>query len=358
MPSQAEVKDRPVQTCHPAATIDADAAPVSLASADVGGVEIRVQRSRAFTASGMALDSSGAPLERPQISVMRIERNGSSSSSSGLEMRPGGQFIARGLTPGDYAIRAEIGGSRFNPEDTREREIAYVPFRIESSDVEGLLVATSRTIKLTGRVLFEDDPANRSASSMRVMGMPDMSNRMVLMGPQPSAPVKPDLTFELSGLFGPTTIALNGAPRGWVVKTIKYRGQDITDTLVDFAGSRDGDALEIALTNRGARVSGRITDDRGAPASDARVMLLSADPARWKTLNPSGVAGAMPKADGSFQLGPVRAGEYLIIAIGLDDGPRMPMDVEYVERVARNAQRITLVENEQHTIDLRVAKLQ
>jgi protocatechuate 3,4-dioxygenase beta subunit len=227
-PAAPDLKDRAIQTCHPAAVIDAEAAVVTVSSGDVAGIEIRLQRSRAFNVSGMALDSNGSPLERANISIVSIDRPGG-ASSTGTEMRPGGQFIARGLTPGDYAIRAEIG-SRFNPEDKREREFGYVPFRIESSDVEGLLVTTSKSATVSGRVIFEDEAADRPSSTMRVSAMPDMSNRVYMsIGPPPNAEVKSDLTFELTGLFGPQVINFI-APRDWVVKAVKFKGQDITDT--------------------------------------------------------------------------------------------------------------------------------
>jgi hypothetical protein len=56
-----DIRERPIETCHPSATSDDQAQPVTVASGDVGGVEIRIQSSRAFTVSGVAVDSSGAP---------------------------------------------------------------------------------------------------------------------------------------------------------------------------------------------------------------------------------------------------------------------------------------------------------
>jgi Carboxypeptidase regulatory-like domain len=348
-----EVRERPIETCHPSASIDADAQAVAVTNGDVGGVEIRVLRSRAHTVTGMAVDSSGAPLERGHVSLVRIEREG--ASGSGIEMQPDGQFIARGLVPGEYAIRAEIG-SMFNPSDTREREIGYVPFRIDTSNVEGLVVATSKTSRVAGRVVFEDAGPNEAAGSIRIQAVPDMRNRMILMGPQPNVQVKSNLTFELSGLFGPSAILVSGMPPGWVVRSVRYRAQDVTDTLVDFGGVRESDVIEIALTNRGARVSGRVTSEGGQPAPDSRVVLLPADPARWRAMS-FAMGGGVVKPDGSYQLGPVRAGEYLMVAISLADTPQMLPDQDYFERIARAAQRITLVENDQPTIDLAVSKL-
>jgi protocatechuate 3,4-dioxygenase beta subunit len=348
----AEVRERHIRTCHPSAVIDADAQEITVADADIGGIEIRVQRSRTFTVSGMALDSSGAPLQRGELSVMRLERSG--SSGTGVDLQPNGEFVARGLIPGDYAIQARVP-SMGNPDDKRERELASVPFRIDSSNVEGLLVVTRKATRVSGRMRFEDASAPTALDSLRVIASPDRSSRGMVMGPQPSAQLKPDLTFELSGLFGPTAIQAVGLPRDWIVKSIRYKAQDITDLPVDFAGARADDSLEIVLTIRAARVAGRVIDDQGNPAADARVVVLPADSARWKA--PSAVRFAAVKPDGAFQSGPVRAGEYLVAAIDGDDAPPMPNEPEFLERIARVAQRITLVEDERLTLDVRVARL-
>ena len=363
MPPTAEVKERAIQTCYPAAVVDADAAAVTITNGDVSGIDIRVQRSRAFTASGVALDSSGSPLAQNQINLVRIDRTGGGNSSSGssIEVQGGGRFVARGLTPGEYAIYGQIGAP-FNPqESTREREMGYVPFRVENADVEGLVVTTAKTAKIAGRVVFEDEPPNTSGSAIRISTMPDMANRMFMMGPPASAQVKPDLTFELSGLFGPLTVQVGNPPRGWIVKSIRFKGEEIVDTLHDFTNARASDSMEIVLTNRGARISGRVTNDKGEPPTEATLLLLSVDPARRRIAgNPLAFGGAAPKPDGSYQIGPVRAGEYFLVAISMEDlprpGPSGP-DPEFYERLIRVAQRVTLAESEQQTLDLRITKI-
>ena len=360
MPSMTDVKERAIQTCHPASVVDSDAVVVTVTNGDIGGVDIRIQRSRAFTVSGVALDSAGAPLTQSQVNLVRIDRTGGGTSSSGVEVQQGGRFIARGVTPGEYAIQAQIGAP-FNQQDSgREREMGYVPFRVENADVEGLVVTTSKTAKISGRIVFEDEPPSMPGAAMRVSTMPDVANRMFVMGPPASAQVKPDLTFELPGLFGPLTVQLGNPPRGWIVKSIKFRGEDIVDTLHDFTNARASEAMEIVLTNRGARMSGRVTNDRGEPAPESLVLLVPVDPARRRAATGMlGFGSPSPKPDGSYQLGPVRPGEYFLVAIQTEDAPRSgPMpDPEYYERLARVAQRVTLTESEQQTLDLRVTKI-
>jgi hypothetical protein len=98
MPS-GSVRDSPIRTCYPAAVIDADAQEVTIVNGDVGGIEIRVQRSRTYTVSGTAVDSSGAPLgrgepERDALGALRLvwnrPRDRSERRIRGARPDPGG----------------------------------------------------------------------------------------------------------------------------------------------------------------------------------------------------------------------------------------------------------------------------
>lgn len=358
--SQTEVRERPIETCHPSASSDDQAQPITVAHADVGGVEIRIQRSRAFTVSGVAVDSSGAPLQGNQVSLVRLERNGSGSSS--IEVTPGGHFIARGLIPGEYAISARTVMPR-GPDDPGEGEFALVAFRIDNADVENLVVVTRPAAKVAGRLVFDGTSAPPAAESMRVMTTADNSSRWMTMGPPPSARVAEDLSFELSGLSQPVALTVTGAPSDWIVKSVRYRAEDVTDRLVDFSGAREGEHVEIALTNRAARVSGRVLDEQGRPTQDALVVLLPADPSVWNVRGPMrGISS--PKPDGSFRTIPLRAGEYVILALAPEDWSadmsRMGLqrDTKWLERLAAIGQRIILGENEEPVLELRVSKLQ
>lgn len=354
MHSGADVDARYVDTCHPAAVANETAQSITLSNGDVGGIEIRVQRSRAFTVSGTAVNSSGDPLQQGQVHLFRYERGGGGGGGS-IEVREGGRFIARGLTPGEYSILANTAPPR-GPDDKQDGELAFVPFRIESSDVEGLVVVTTKTANVRGQVIFEHGLQSAAAASMHVQTVPDFQNGMRMMGRPARARVEADLTFELSGLFEPVSVIVDGAPAGWMVKSIRYKGRDVTDTYVDFTGTREGDSMEIILTNRVARLSGRTLDDSGHPTEDALVVLMHADPTRRDGRT---VRSSQAGPDGAFKIGPVRAGEYLIVAVTNADemiGPRST--AKFVERAAAVADRITLAENEELVVQLRVVRVQ
>jgi hypothetical protein len=353
-----EIRDRLMSTCYPAAIGDANAEPVRVDSTDVVGIDIRVQRGRAYKISGVALDSSGAPIERPQVSLVTMGKMG--WSSNGITSLPGGQFRAQAVTPGEYAILVEIG-SRYNPEDKRERELGYLPISVDSADVEGVVVTTSKLAKVAGRIVFEEGLPETMSEKIKVTtGMTRTTPHGMMTGPPASAEVRDDSTFELTGLFGPQIVAVTGQPRGWVVKSVKYRGEDVTDLPVEFKTSTDPRALEVVLTRRVALVSGRALDDEGKPIEEGFVVLLPADAARRKAGRHL-LKFATLKSDGAYSLGPVRAGEYIIAALGgtqilmlslsFDDG-----STEKVERIAAQGERILLVENDQRTMELRVLR--
>jgi hypothetical protein len=167
------------------------------------------------------------------------------------------------------------------------------------------------------------------------------------------------MSFELDGLFGPHLLTVMGTVRGWIVKSVTYKGNDVTDRAVEFRSSSDPRLLEVTLTNRGAIVTGQVLGEDGKASSDAPVVLLPADVSQWQPF--PGLPAIPTKSDGTFSIGPVRAGEYIVAAvIGLpmtklfDPSGR----AEVAERIAKAGERIILVENERRSIELRTVKLQ
>ena len=209
-----ETRDKLIRTCYPSAIKDADAQPVVVSSAEVGPIEIRLQRNRTFRITGMAIDSSGAPIADPSVNLVSVTPTGGSSSSSSIQTKPGGQFIASGVTPGDYAIQVSTGNWRFpNPEDKQDREMGYMPVRVDIEDIDGLVVTTSKPAKVAGRIVFEGGVPEQGPSKLSVMTMPDEMTGLgrMMFGPQTQAAVRDDMSFELDGLFGPQLLMVMGA---------------------------------------------------------------------------------------------------------------------------------------------------
>jgi hypothetical protein len=145
----------------------------------------------------------------------------------------------------------------------------------------------AKAVVVAGRVTLENGqptiPRDPGSALLRVRARLS-GDRLRSEGGSRDAPVGyGDRVFYLGRMFGTRTLEVLNVPRGWYVKSIQYEGKDITNTPVEFTGSRDPSRLEIVLSNRGGVVSGRVVDDREEAASGARVILFPANPEQWET---------------------------------------------------------------------------
>jgi hypothetical protein len=343
--------ERPAKTCYPSSLGGVDAQPLALTTSDLAGLDIKVHRSQVFTVTGVALDSSGMPLVDGTVSFVRTE--GRSVQAIGVPT-PGGRFTIRNVMPGEYGIRAERE-ARTDAQGTRAREIGYVRFQVQNENVENLVVSMARAARVAGRVVFEDGvpaamPRNVMINAEPIEGFATASSMV-------QVPVKDDQTFVLDGLFGSYRLQPWRLPTGWILKSVTYRGQDVTHRPIEFRAGSDPRDLEVVLTSRGALVRGRVILEPGTDPSHVSVVLLPA--ALTPTASRDGVAaGATLTPDGSFQLPLVRAGEYFLLAVPVDVFPvgnRLSAP-GYAHRIAGVADRVLLGEGEQRSIELKVVK--
>ena len=342
--------DMLLKTCYPAGE-SADAQPIALTSGEVTAVEVRLRRGRVYTISGIAIDAAGAPtVER--VSLVRTE--GSSQSSSGVEMKQG-TFTVRDVPPGEYGIRAEIGGPGTFGRDKREREVGYIRVTVDGANIENLIVQTARGATVHGRIEFEGERPS-SLSGARVVTRPSRESGIYMSGPFEPATIGADDTFQLSGLFGPNTVQVIGLPRPWIVKAIHYRETDIFGRAVEMKSSSDPSQLRVVLTNRSATLTGRVEGLEGRDPATVRVLFYPVDlPSR---ADMSGILYSMPAGDdGAFKVAPLRAGDYFVVAMLADEVPVMTPTNNHLEKLAKVAERITLAEGEERTIRVRVSKL-
>jgi hypothetical protein len=167
--------------------------------------------------------------------------------------------------------------------------------------------------------------------------------------------VEEDLSFTLRDLFDPVRLNVRGLPPGWVVKSIRYKGEDVTDAPAELT-TDPRHQIDIVLTSRVAIVTGTLTDDGGTLAPRATVYLLPADPKR-ATDELSSYGFAAFSREGRFTTRGVRAGDYLIVAISSEQSTALQRERPTVERLAKHAERISLVENDRLTMSLRVVTL-
>jgi hypothetical protein len=179
--------------------------------------------------SGTVVDASGAPLTVPWIQFTHFWARGSSSRSVTLDAD--GKFVVAGILPGEYAIEAEVGGPG-RPEQRRDLEAAFVPVHITSSDVDDVVVALTKAVLVTGRVVLDDSaaslPTDANLAPLMVWAIP-AGDLLPNVGGFRSALVAKDRTFVFDKLIGRRTIDVVNVPPGWFVKSIRYGRRDVTN---------------------------------------------------------------------------------------------------------------------------------
>jgi hypothetical protein len=338
-------RERFVRTCYPSAATEAEATPVRLDRTDLDGVEIQMRRSRTFRISGVVLEATGTPASAPRVMLNYYFANGSSGGMVRVEAY--GRFSAFNVRPGSYAIEASVGGPE-RPADRRPLEVGFAPVIVTDADVDDVVVTLAPTVVIAGRVVFEE-PEPKPVSNLSVVALHDVD--LPNSGGTQSVYLGNEREFLLTSLFGKRRLELNNLPRGRYVKSIRYHGKEIIDTAVEFKDGKDPSALEIIVSSQGATITGRVVDERGARAQGAHVYALPVDPRRR---NRRELMNASVSAKGTYALGPQRAGEYLIIA--LPSGVYLdPGDRTLVSELFANAQRVTLADIGEVTMDLTVA---
>lgn len=345
---------RLVRTCHPGSVSESGANDVVLTSRDATGIDIRMQRSRAYSLSGMVRDALGNPAADAFVGAYSLDDRVSASARTS-----GGEFVVRGLTPGRYLVTAAAGFSPMPEQWTggREPEMGFVQVEVDG-DLSGLTIALAKAHKLSGRVIFNGLPAP-PVKQLRlvVQTRPASEMNRVIPSRPPFSPVDENLNFTLTGLFRvPLAVGIHGVPDGWALEAVRYDGRDITDIATDFGAPADSRALEIVLTNRVARPVVKVTNEQGRPVTSYRVVVLPANPARWKSASWS--TGEEPALDGTAKVGPLVPGNYLIAALQPSEMMiLLTAGATGIERVAGIATRLTLTEGDDRTFELRIATL-
>jgi hypothetical protein len=342
-----------VQTCHPAAVNESAAADVTLTSSDVTGIDVRMQRTGGHTISGTVMDAAGRPADGATVMVNSMEI----ANRMGRATVRGGAFSIAGLVPGSYYLSAGIGGQQLGDPDPppRAREMAFAEIDVTAVEATNLALMLRPAQKLRGRVVFAGTPppgasqiarmlARATAPDFRLLSVHDM---------QMTAPVRDDLTFEFPEVYPLPLLLWMDSPPGWKVNRVRTGGRDVTYVHTDFTAARG--PIEVTLTNRLARAIVHVVDGGGRSVNDAMVMAL---PAAAKSLrSPVSAANARGDTNGNATIGPLPAGDYLLVALTLSDTNLLLFDRARFLAVADVATMVTLRENESPRIELRLATL-
>jgi hypothetical protein len=294
---------------------------------------------------------NGALVPCSRANFVRFIPNG--GVSSGMELDGTGRFRVSNAAPGDYGINAAIPAPDSTP-DHPTGQFGAVEVQVVDADIEDVVVTLKHAVDVRGRVVAEDGvsplpPAPGSGFSIqaRLVGTrgPDWGTMIF-------ASAKADRTFTLPGVFGSRLLRFMNSPRGWYVKSVRYGDRDVIDTPVEFRGGADAPALEVVLSNRGAVVNGTVTADDGTGVRGSMVYLLR--PAGPREIEI--VASARASAAGAFTIGPVRGGEYALVALPSTSDVQPNATQDRLTRLVALGERVTLTDLDERSVPLRVVR--
>jgi hypothetical protein len=316
------------------------------AGRETGGVDIVLLSARLARLRGRAFTSTGTPFADATLDVH--SRVGAAvSTNSGTSVNPDGTFALAGVAPGQYVLSVHPRGMRVGDDV----EIGRVEVTVVGDDIDDISIVGARGSVLRGTIVTEaGDPVSLPAQSISVRLIPAPDERG---GYLPEAGVKDDFSFELRNLFGRhrVDVSMSGPSHIWAVKAIRWRGEDVTYQAFDFRG-QPVEGVEIVLSDQWATMSGVIRDKVGAPVGDTPLVLFPVDEA-LRIPNSRYLRGVRTDREGRFGLSWLLAGEYYV-ASPTDLEPEQWNDLSFLKSLVDGAVRVTLTEEDERVLDLRV----
>lgn len=341
-------------TYYPGTTNVEEAQAVQVAAGEtVTGLSMVMIPTRMARVSGVAVDAEGRPL--PNGFVTLRFRGGQPNGAGGGQIRSDGTFVVAGLAPGSYTLVANVP-SVSQPNQIPDMAVASIV--VTGEDITGVRLEPRRAVTVSGRVVVNPPGApglrpqmlRFAPATIALSGEPDTPATPVQM----PAAVREDWTFSFKSYPGVFAAGPLGLPPGWMVRSIRWRGTDVTERLE--VHTHDIADLEIEIGNRAPDLSGRVTNDRGEAATDYTAIVFPQDRDAWDASPAAGhSAVARPDDQGQFRIRTLRPGAYYIAAVvEVENGQWF--DREFLERLRGGATRIIVAEGDTKMIDLRLTE--
>jgi hypothetical protein len=323
-------------TFYPGTLVPALAQPVNVGPrTQVTGLVLQILPARQFRTTGMVRTPGSFPVSEVGLTIG--QRGGSGTSSRPL--RSDGSFALGELSAGEYTLTAQHRGTG---------HVAQAHVRLDGEDADvTLMLRPGHSVR--GRVVFETGTARSALQTSDVrLFLDGLDTGPMMFAPRPE--IRDDWTFETGGLAGRLRLRAT-LPDGWMVKSVRHRGLDLTDTFLDVTTS-NLDGVEVLLTQRLTLVAGGVTDDRGQYTSDATIVVFADDPSRWGPQSRF-IKTGRPDQNGRFSIRALPAGRYVAVAVGhLDAGDELDPDV--LGRLQPLGTRFTLGDGDARELALRL----
>ncbi len=317
--------------------------------------------------SGTVISSDGKPVDGSIINAVprNAEGVGMMMMSGSARSDKGGNFVISNLAPGEYTLQTRAmqfmtsssGGDSMMftarvgiGADGNEAESGSLPLVVSGEDLSGVVIVTSKGATASGHLVFEGGEKPSAVTNIRVSSSAVDVDSPTMMFPGGPGGVKADGTFELRGLIGTRIIRASNLPAGWMLKSVRVNGNDVTDTGLDFKPGENVSGLEVTLTSKLTEVNGTVKNG-SQQVKDYTVVVFADEPQKWALPNSRYVAGTRPDLEGRFQIKNLPAGSYYAIAVDyLPQGEWGDPDI--LERLKPNATTFSVNEGQTKTLEL------
>lgn len=193
---------------------------------------------------------------------------------------PDGRFSFNGVAPGHYLIRAR-------GQTTPGAPPVFAAYAVEvfGRDADGVTMTLRPGATVDGTI---------SVESLRGTTPPDLSGLRVhapfgdgsSFGDSLTGGVQADGRFTLRGVMqGAHQIAVDVLAPPWFVKSVRYRGGDMTDLPLTVEDGEQLHDVRIVISDAGSVVSGIVQNARRRAVADTGVLVCSILPASWMRTN-------------------------------------------------------------------------
>jgi hypothetical protein len=114
----------------------------------------------------------------------------------------------------------------------------------------------------------------------------------------------------------------------------------------------------LVLTDRPTLLSGTVRNQQGQGDTQADVVVFPADHQRWKQYGVGGRRARIARATktGAYSIQGLPAGDYYVVAVD-SASSREWQDPKFLEAASRVATRVTLLDGDKKTLDLKTSRI-
>ena len=272
-------------------------------------VEFRLSLVPPARVSGHLVASDGKQLFSAAIIMSPLEGEGVPMvPPEDPKLLPDGQFTFGHVFPGHYQIRV-----RGQTDTAGVALFAVFSIQVLGNDADGIQMILRPGAILDGRLIVESKRGTKPPPfpSIRVRAPFTDANSF---GDALTGTVQANGSFALRGLMkGSHQLVLDGLPPPWLLKSVQFRGTDITDQQIDVAQQEQFRDVRVTISDAGSEVTGVVRNARQLPVANTGVLLFPRVPLFWMRTSRR-MRIAYTNREGRFVVAGLPAGEYMAVA--------------------------------------------